>query len=379
MSIVTPPEPATKAQRAGRFGGVVALGALSLFLGALTVGVLGAKVEGHAVLALLLRVFFACIVGGLALFVALVAVNTARTPAEEVGLPASLPSFCPACGEPTATDAALCGRCDHLLLARDTRWTKVERSGPLVLAFLTILGLGLLALGAFMGVGPILEGERRAWKLASASALALMVGSFGLLFLWGSVSTLKDELFSAVKWVYRFQRREPAGISVANAEASFRRGELAGAHGSSEAMISLFHEEQTLLALPELVPEQRAFVEAIDHLFDAGSLAAWRSRSIEWHWASPPSGPSGVRRETRDEVRLRVIEALPPPELRALFERLARVLLEPISVAELWRKVRDTPALRAELAKLPFRERDAPQPTPVEAAVSAAIRENLLN
>jgi hypothetical protein len=293
-------------------------------------------------------------------------------------MPRVLATFCPACGEATAETATACGRCDHVLLSRDARWKREERSGPLALCFLLLLGLGLLSLGVFIGAEPLMEGELRVWKVAMSSGLALLVGGSGLLFLWGAVNSLRSELFSAVKWTYHFTHEEQALLSIAEAEASFRKNALSSAHGSTESVLSLlFDRPPPGRGLQDLVAEQRAFVELIGTLFEAGVLAVWRARNVQWQ--RERTLDAGLVRDAREEVRVRALERVPPSELRPLFERLAPRLREARPISELWLEARDSPDVRKLLAMFPPRGEPPEEISPIELAVAAEIRARLAN
>ena len=174
-----PPPPATPSSR---FASAALPAFLALFLGALTVGVLGSSVSGPPIFGILLRGFFGLVVGGIAVWMAVVAINALRgekRPAAGAQLPAAIAALCPGV-RPGGAQAQWCPFCELPLGARSDAWRAEEQSWGMTLVGLA-LGAGLLCLGVFVTVGPLLEGERRVWAGIAFAALGLLITAVGAL------------------------------------------------------------------------------------------------------------------------------------------------------------------------------------------------------
>ena len=386
--------------RGERIGSAVAAFALAIFLGAITFGVLSGEPseDSSAFLVFLLQVFFALVVGGIALGCAGLGVQLLVTPERAAlraaSLPASLGRFCPGCGEASGPDDVACARCAHPFLGRAGRWRTDEKTGLLTAAFLAALGAGLLCLGVGVGVGPFLEGERRLWALVAFGGLGLLLGGVGALFLYGLGLTARDALRGVERWTYHWSAEGVRSAESGSAVAHLARGSLVHASGERriERAAGSFVGPGT--RLPELTEDQRAFVRGIFGLYRARLLALWAEHRDGWRIGAPLSGiapapdapavePGAAPERTQGDAYLvRLLEGAVGAELRPALEVLVRHLRsasvvpapgEPVaSLADLWVSVRSDRSARASLGAVPHPE-PGPEPDPVEIELARAI------
>ena len=342
---------------------------LALFLGSLTFGVWNAKVAGAAVLGLLLKGFFAAVVGGIAAFSLGIAVQTLRgRRARRRAMPLALASFCPRCGARSDAERAACPGCAHPFTSRATRWSTPEHNYGATLLGL-VLGGGLACLGAFLAAGPFLEGERRVWALLAALALGLLLLAVGALMVWGGALAGLDDLRGFETWSYEWsgasgERETAAG----EASALLRRGVLVHASGSSSGEASVLARDGSALELPlgRLPRDGQSFVKALTVLYHAGLLGMWYSERLEWRLGDPTSRRATAKstaREAplasaRETLQVCLIERPPNQELLPLLELLApRIKSSAYPVSELWRAVQADAEVTRRFDEF-FRERE---------------------
>lgn len=376
-----------------RIAGAALPSLAALFLGAITLGVLGAEVSGPPILGVVLRGFFGLVVGGIAVGLAAVAVRVlfgAQPGAAGSGapLPEAIRALCPACGRP-ASDAHWCPSCELPLAGRTVGWCPEERSRAVNL-FLVCLGVGLLSLGVGIAAGPGLEGERRLWAMLAAFALGLLVAGFGAILAWGGAAVLLDDLRGITRWSYRFELRVAgASYSVSGSAVGARKG-LAHAHGSATMAFAL--DALHGVRKPETVDAaQHAFARALAVLHAEGHVSLWWRRETRWSIGAPVEVPWFRRAASAPadaEVEGSVEQQLMMQFLTARLDAAARPLLEVLApmargatpVAALWRTFREAGADPARLACR--REPPAGEEADLqlaERAVAAEIGRPLLN
>jgi hypothetical protein len=175
----------------GKLKGALAL-LLAIFLSGLAVGIVGSPMRMHPVLAILLKAFILLVFGGIAAFGV---ASALRSFAPSPSLPPEARARCLTCGEATPNDA-VCPVCAEPPGERAHSF-QVRSESLLGVTFVTAIFAGVGCLGAFILIGPYLDGERRAWALIAFAALGLLLLSIGAVGVFGFVSTLRDHLRGA--------------------------------------------------------------------------------------------------------------------------------------------------------------------------------------
>jgi|GEM_PF-4674303 len=169
---------------------------LSLFVAALAIGILSARIEAPPLLAWMLRGCILLMFGGIAVGSAVGAVRAlSGEDAKTRGVPPEVLVRCLTCGEGTPSDAP-CPLCAEPPHDRAGAFT-VKRQGILGAAFGAALFGASVCLGFFILVGPYYDGERRVWALIAFGALGLFLLTVGVAGLWGALGVLRlDEVIS---------------------------------------------------------------------------------------------------------------------------------------------------------------------------------------
>ena len=387
-----------------------------VFLGGITWAVPTAEIEGPAILGLLIRVFFAAVVGGIALFCFFSAGRSllghdVRQRATDLTIPEVLLGLCPGCGAPLGTSdlqsggadrsaspstlaaPITCPLCDHPLRDRAARWKRQESSAA-ANVFLLILGAGLLSLGLFLTLGPWLEEGSRGWAvLIAMTGLGLLVGSVGGLMLWGGLLVSLEDMRRLTRFSYHHQYLDGLLGGACDATATTIGDKLVFANGSTRTDLSMaIVAPKDHASLDALTETQRAYALALDELYHRGLAHLWVERLGQWTLGSAlaerrlftsPAAPS-LSSSRQEQILASFSERLADGQIRPLYEMFASRCPKAIAVGDLWRTFRDEPgAMDGIGALLDDLRRDAAgddeHPRTVATVVAQVIRPQLLN
>lgn len=262
--------------------GVLLLGVV--FFGALGVGVVSAPMKMHPALGWLLRGFIVGMFGSLAGGALVGAVRTIRPPVP----PAALLARCLGCGEPCAAEAP-CPVCALPPMDRAAAIT-ASPSRAIDAALLSLGASSLLCLGAFVAVGPWIDGERRAWVLCAMAALAvllLLVGGAGVV---GGLVDLVDRGRRGRALVARWSTND-RWLSGDGHAAGAR---VTGFDGNSERRAPLTAAAGDVQGYRDMRDDSLA--ETLATLQSAGLMAIVRVQGWRWSWRE---GGAVERAETR--------------------------------------------------------------------------------
>ncbi|MDI1432057.1 hypothetical protein [Polyangium sorediatum] len=176
-----------------RYLGAILWFALALFCLALAFGMLSAPIQGHPVLAVLIKGSIVLLLGSIGVGTLVSGINTLSGASGKArGVPDEALAHCLTCGERTPNDVVcpVCGEppCDR------TRSFHVDKQGWGGATFGVALFGALFCLGLFILIGPYYDGERRVWVLLACGGLALLLLAVGGAGLVGSLGTLRKGL-----------------------------------------------------------------------------------------------------------------------------------------------------------------------------------------
>lgn len=256
-----------------------------VFFTALGLGVVSAPMRMHPALGWLLRGFIGGMFGSLAGGALLGAVRTLR-PASP---PAELLTRCLGCGEPCGAEAP----CPVCALPPMDRAAAVTVSPPRGIdALLLCAGAAsMLCLGAFVAVGPWIDGERRVWVLCAMGALAvllLLVGGAGVV---GSLVELFDRRRRGAALVARWSTND----CWLSGDGHARGARVTRFDGKSERRVPLTAAAGEAQGYRDMRDDTLA--ETLATLQGAGLLSIVRVHAWRWSWGA---GGAAERTETRE-------------------------------------------------------------------------------
>lgn len=378
------PAPAESGPRWVGLAVAAPVGLLSLFLGAITYGVVTAPLGDAPFLGWCVRIFFGGVVGSIAVGCAVLAARSLRGQ-RAPAVPAPLRSLCPACG----TDRSESERCPRCGLDAPGRWRRDTGSSP-ELAFLLAMGVGIAGLGMMLAASPWLEGDGRWWVGLAMAALGLLLLVVGLGFVAGAGLGLRDAWRARHAWTVSWGVEVDGEARTGVAHAGVAWGRLRFAWGRSTERRRLADLVGAPVGLHDLTEAQRRFARALGALQRAGLIDVLREDHHEWRRGLPPRSPeladedweaalaAGPRPAWSEApgASMLVVAARVAPEAPAARDLLALVVPEgraPVLAA--WQRLSGDPAALERLAAV----RSAGQPGRVEAAIAAEIRGALPN
>ncbi|MFO0624390.1 MAG: hypothetical protein U0325_02140 [Polyangiales bacterium] len=341
--------------------GVLVLGAV--FFVALGVGVVSGSMRMHPALGWLLRGFIGLMFGSLAGGALVGAGRTVRAPPRP---PAALLARCLGCGAACAEDGP-CPQCGVPAMVRADALT-VTRAAVIDAVLLTLGATSLVCLGAFVAVGPWIDGERRVWVLCAMAALAL------LLLLVGAAGVAGGLLDAVARWRAgaAVVARWSANDRWLSGEGHVRGGRVAAYTGSAE------HRAPLAPAVPtEGYRDARdvRLAETVATMHAAGLLALSSVQTWRWTWAADDAVTTTVERfcsaELADVTRWRE-----GGTYEAAASALYRLVEDGITLDGLSEALRANEALRAQwdAHAAALREAGVRVPPACVEAVAAAMR-----
>jgi hypothetical protein len=243
-------------------------------------------------------------------------------------------------------------------------------AGVIDAALLTLGAASLLCLGAFVAVGPWIDGERRLWVLCAMGALAvllLLVGGAGLV---GGLLDLVDRGRSGGALVARWSTND----RWLSGDGRARGARVTRFEGSSERRVPLTVAAGDVQGYRDMRDDRLA--ETLATLQSAGLLAIARAQGWRWSWGV---GGAAERVETR-EVWVDLADVTRWRE-GGCYEAAANTIYRAIEDGETLRRLREdllgNPTQRAQWEGHAAALRDAGVTTPPElvAAVAEALRE----
>lgn len=335
-----------------------------VFFTALGVGVVSARMNMHPALGWLLRGFIGGMFGSLAGGALLGAVRTLRAPSP----PTELLARCLGCGEACGAEAP-CPVCALPPMDRAAAVTVSPARGIDALLF-CVGAASLLCLGAFVAVGPWIDGERRVWVLCAMGALAvllLLVGGAGFV---GSLVELFDGRRRGAALVARWSTND----RWLSGDGHARGARVTGFDGKSERRVPLAAAGGQPQGYRDLRDDTLA--ETLATLQSAGLLAIARVHAWRWHW-----GPGGVAERTETwEVWVELADVTRWRE-GGCYEAAANTIYRAIEDGEALRRLhgalQENPTMRSQWDGHAAALRGAGVTTPLGLveAVSEALRE----
>lgn len=308
----------------------------AVFFGALGLGVVTAPMDMHPALGWLLRGFIGLLFGSLSLAALLSAFRSLRP---HVPAPAELLARCLCCGErtPEGEPCPCCG------LSSAPRVTAVQtQPGRWPDALLMSMGAtGVACLGAFVAVGPYVDGERRVWVLAAMGALALLLLLVGAA---GSVGALVDGL-QRLRDGAEVRSHGGSGAWRFHGSGTVRRGDLARFEGSGVHREGLAESHEGPQGYRASADTRLAEVLAT---FEAAGLWVY-TRETSWCWVLS-RGRDGFALQRTDARCVQIEPGAPPQgELDAAVAGfLWRITDEAITLASLREMFDASSDLRAQ-------------------------------